>query len=163
MQQDLENSELVLADEDGRIVYKKYYDLMPNHVQIEFGEAVPPDDYILTIRKNGEMLFRQSLKNKRTNIVQTFEISDNQLLEDDINVFPNPYIDNFNIQVKKELKDVVLLMTDFQGRVVYRRDFRYLTGKTQIDMGATLPPGVYLLILRGTDKILLRKKIVAQK
>lgn len=163
MQQELENAELTLADEDGRIVYRKFYTLMERQVLIEFDETLPPADYTLTIKKVNEVIFRQSLISRHNNFTKTIEVSDNEILEGEINVFPNPYIDNFNIQVKKELKDVVLLMSDFQGRIVYRKDFRSLNGKTQIDLGATLPAGVYLLVLRDANKILVRKRVIAQK
>ena len=65
--------------------------------------------------------------------------------------------------MKKELKNVVLLMMDLNGRVVYKREFAQMMGRTQIDMGNTLSAGVYLLVIRNTKEILFRQRVIAQK
>ena len=78
-------------------------------------------------------------------------------------LFGYPYVDNITIEMKKELANVVLLLMDLQGRVVYRKDYSEMSGKNNIDFGRTLAAGVYLVVIRNNKEILFRQRVVAQK
>ncbi|MEQ1675904.1 MAG: PKD domain-containing protein [Chitinophagaceae bacterium] len=163
MEREIQDAELILTGENGSVAYKKHYDIMQKTTQLNFGTTLMPADYILTIRNNEEILYRQQLIRQRTLVSKPISIGGEELLISDILLYPNPYVDNFNIELKKELKNVVLLMMDLNGRVVYKREFAQMMGRTQIDLGNTLSAGVYLLVIRNTKEILFRQRVIAQK
>lgn len=124
---------------------------------------LPPADYVLTIRNEEDIKFRQQLAAKKTSFKKELEVSGEGSPVNEIRVYPNPYVDNITIEMKRALDEVVLLLMDLQGRIVYRRDFHQMSGKNSIDLGRTLSAGVYLVVIRNSQEILFRERVVAQK
>jgi len=79
-----------------------------------------------------------------------------------LSIYPNPAHDFVNIIIKNQddyLKDLVLTITDINGRMVYNQELLLKAANTKIDINS-LKPGVYMLIIKSDEKISKQKLII---
>ena len=81
-----------------------------------------------------------------------------KLPDDKIKVFPNPSSGDFHISLPVVTEKISLLIFDNTGNLVETKD---LVSK-EISFGGSLKPGIYLVQLRNTNKILFEEKIVKE-
>ncbi len=68
----------------------------------------------------------------------------------DINIFPNPATEYFNIQSDKMIQRVTL--HDVTGRLVLKKSINFLGNKTSINTDL-LPEGIYWLSIYSDEKV----------
>lgn len=81
------------------------------------------------------------------------ELNDHSQL--DIRIYPNPFTDFLQIELKLERQEPVMLkILDILGKTVYQQCFALGTGLQLITIPATdLKPGMYLVSVRSSTKI----------
>ncbi|MBL7732441.1 MAG: PKD domain-containing protein [Chitinophagaceae bacterium] len=163
LKKEIPDGELILSDESGKLIYQKHYDLMEKNIVLSFGETLPPANYKLTIRDKEDIIYHGQLVNQKASFITSVHINEDVTAGQAISVYPNPYVDNFTIDVRRELKDVSLVMTDLHGRILYKKDFTSMYRQTRVDLGYLLAAGVYILIIRNKEGILFRQRIIARK
>lgn len=136
---------------------------MEKNIVLSFGETLPPANYKLTIRDKEDIIYHGQLVNHKASFITSVHINEDVTAGQAISVYPNPYVDNFTIDVRRELKDVSLVMTDLHGRILYKKDFTSMYRQTRVDLGYLLAAGVYILIIRNKEGILFRQRIIARK
>jgi len=73
-------------------------------------------------------------------------------------VYPNPFADELNVQLelKKNVSKMALVLYDLSGRVIMRKDFSNVNQgiwKQRLTIeGQTLKSGVYILQIQGADE-----------
>jgi len=91
-------------------------------------------------------------------VTNTLGIDDNQL-ENNLKVYPNPTSDILNIDLNKNISGIdKLQLYDVNGKLVYKQNLKNLTN-TKIDV-SQLSSGVYLLKIKTNDKTFNKKIIV---
>lgn len=91
---------------------------------------------------------------KLNSTLQTEEIGDDY----DFIVYPNPFNDNLNIQLPKNIKgDYVVKLTDLTGRIVSTQNKKSTDSKSLFY--SFLPRGIYVLSIESNGKTLAKKVI----
>ena len=82
------------------------------------------------------------------------------LLEDSINVSPNPFRSNFEITINTEDKDQAnLVITNMLGQIVYSRGFQMQPGNNVLTINPDIAHGTYILKIIMTNKVVSKKII----
>jgi serine protease AprX len=95
----------------------------------------------------------------------TFSLTDACTLGDRLIVSPNPFRNNINIILgtTKEISRLSISLTDMTGRILYKYEGSKSAGNFNLNIpSVSLPPGIYLLTVRDSKKILFTKKVVKQ-
>ncbi|WP_104808213.1 LamG-like jellyroll fold domain-containing protein [Polaribacter filamentus] len=80
------------------------------------------------------------------------------LLEDSINVSPNPFRSNFEITINTEDKDQAnLIITNMLGQIVYTRGFQMQPGNNVLTINPDIAHGTYILKITMTNKVVSKK------
>ncbi len=75
-----------------------------------------------------------------------------------ISVYPNPVVENLNVQTGKNLKNAHIRIFNEMGQVVYDRTFDNISKNETIDLKA-IPSGVYLVFIKSDEGIVTKKII----
>ncbi|TVQ47848.1 MAG: T9SS C-terminal target domain-containing protein [Saprospirales bacterium] len=75
-----------------------------------------------------------------------------------ISIFPNPTSSEINIHFVEEKKDVELIITDNQGRMIMMKEYDRIT---QISENLKMPSGIYYISI-GTDKGQVSSKLIIE-
>lgn len=82
------------------------------------------------------------------------------LLEDSINIFPNPFHRNFEITINTEDKDQAnLVVTNMLGQIVYTHGFEMQSGNNVLTINPDIARGTYILKITMTNKVVSKKII----
>jgi hypothetical protein len=76
-------------------------------------------------------------------------------VEPGVRVLPNPTTGSVKIQFS-EFAPELLTVTDVTGKIVTEQR---LNGEKQIELVLEIPPGVYFLVLRGGEDLVVRRMI----
>lgn len=84
----------------------------------------------------------------------------NELLEDEISVYPNPATDQLQVQFSKELGlGTSLSIQDLSGRTILKDDLPNSVGGVRTYQVSNLPSGIYLIRITN-DKTNITKKLI---
>jgi hypothetical protein len=73
-------------------------------------------------------------------------------------IYPNPVVDQLNIQLSEKLNNVNVKIFDQAGQISYDKKFNTMNAKQTIDM-KTFPAGVYMIYIKS-DEGTITKKII---
>jgi hypothetical protein len=94
--------------------------------------------------------------------LQTITSAPEQLLVDDINLFPNPASDYFTLSTQGNYTKAEVVIYSVQGALISKQTLP-LTNNTRVDLEG-LSNGLYSVLLTNADgKILGKKKLVIAK
>lgn len=80
--------------------------------------------------------------------------------EDDINIFPNPFTNGFEIKIPENMKGSRLIIRDLLGKIV----FQNLISESKIELFNVISQnGIYFCEINRNNVILFRSKIVCQQ
>ena len=79
-------------------------------------------------------------------------------LNDAVSFYPNPVVDNLNIKLNKNLKNVDLTVFNQMGQTVIKKDYKSLKNLQSIDF-RSLPSGTYMVYLKSDEGIISQKII----
>lgn len=129
-----------------------------NVEQVFIENPIAGQQYTITVSHKGNL----------TNGAQDFALVitgiDSPMSTDDvvqsqaINIYPNPVVDNLNLQTSENLTNVEVRIIDTIGNVVMNETFKSLNTVQRINM-SHLPAGVYLAYIKS-DKGVVTKKII---
>jgi hypothetical protein len=82
------------------------------------------------------------------------------LLNDNINISPNPFRNNFEITIDTKDKDRAnLVITNMLGQIVYARGFQTQAGNNVLTINPDIAHGTYILKITTTNKVVSKKII----
>ena len=118
---------------------------------------------LITILENwgGECFGFAEIKFQVTNPVTVKEDTNNQLII--ANTYPNPFKDNFNINIQSsENENIYLNLTDVYGRNIFRKKISpdKLINDINIDV-KNLPESIYILQIRQGEYVISKRLIKA--
>ncbi|MDO6390835.1 hypothetical protein Q4E40_11910 [Pontibacter sp. BT731] len=135
------------------------------------GVLLEQQTQIITIVKAGTYTVRvqnsegcSSVLSDALEVVQQKEEEDVQpeeVIPDGVNIALRPGERQLILSSKEALPKALLLMTDLQGREVYRKEILQLNKPVALDLGR-LPDGIYMLLLHTPDQY-LKKKVLLQR
>jgi thiol-disulfide isomerase/thioredoxin len=98
------------------------------------------------------------------NLNVTSSIQDQLLDENVVNVYPNPFSDQTNIEINlAERSDVSIEVLDAMGKMVASRDYGSLTGNVNLPfMANDLSNGIYFIHVKVNDMISTEKVTIAR-
>ncbi len=80
-----------------------------------------------------------------------------------LSIYPNPFSKNLNVEFSTDNKaDVNMEIIDISGRVVYRKDFRSIVGKNQVEINTQTNisgSGTFFLKIASGNNVLIKKII----
>ena len=77
-----------------------------------------------------------------------------------VNIFPNPVVDNFNVEIPNSLTGSQLVLRNVQGQIVFSK---MLTQEMNTFNASSIPAGVYVMQLKGKDWSVSQKWIKLNK
>ncbi|HEY6160431.1 MAG TPA: T9SS type A sorting domain-containing protein [Bacteroidia bacterium] len=84
----------------------------------------------------------------------------NELAGNSVKIFPNPSTDHFTIQLKNDVRDAELILTDISGREVARLE--NVNGRNIPVNNGDLAPGIYLFTVKGKNGSVVNGKMEVQ-
>jgi hypothetical protein len=79
-------------------------------------------------------------------------------LNDAVNIYPNPVVDNLNIQLSKNLNNATVKIFNPMGEIAYDKKFATFNGKQSIDM-KSFPAGIYMVYIKSDEGTITKKVI----
>lgn len=130
--------------------------IIDNVEQIFIENPVAGETYNLTVSHKGNLTNSKQVFalviNGVTDVLGTKDVD----LTDKINIFPNPVVDQLNIQLDPSLKNAQVRIFDTMGGVVYNNNA--FNNTEQINM-SSFPSGIYMVYIKS-DQGTTTKKII---
>ena len=132
--------------------------IVDNVEQVFIENPVAGQTYTLTVGHKGSLTNNsQQFAIVITGIESVMGTTDVNL-DDVIALYPNPVIDNLNIQTTKTLKNAQVKVFNQMGQIVYMNEFDSLKNKQNINL-SSFPSGTYMIYIKSDEGVITKKII----
>lgn len=131
--------------------------VVDNVEQVFIESPVAGQTYTVTVNHKGTLASAQNFALVITGVNATMGTAEVDL-SDVVSIYPNPVIDNLNIQLSKKLSNVDVKVFNQMGQIVYGNKFESLKNKETIDF-KSFPSGTYMVYIKSNEGLITKKII----
>lgn len=132
--------------------------IVDNIEQVYIENPVAGQQYTITISHKGSLTDNQQNYALVVTGVNS-EMATNEVnLNQSVNVYPNPVVDNLNLQITDKLTNATVRVFNPMGQVLYQNEYKSLTSTQNIDF-KSIPSGVYLVYIKSDEGTITKKVI----
>ncbi|SMC42982.1 S8 family peptidase [Moheibacter sediminis] len=132
--------------------------VVDNIEQVYIENPVAGQQYTITISHKGSLTDGQQNYALVVTGVNS-EMATNEVnLNQSVNVYPNPVIDNLNFQITDKLTNATVRVFNPMGQVVYQNEYKSLNNTQSIDF-KSIPSGIYMVYIKSDEGTITKKVI----
>lgn len=132
--------------------------IVDNVEQVYIENPVAGQQYTITISHKGNLTDGQQNYALIATGVNAEMATNDVNLNNVVNVYPNPVVDNLNLQITDKLNNATVRVLNQMGQVVYQNEHKSLNSNQVIDF-KSIPSGVYLVYIKSDEGIITKKVI----
>ena len=131
--------------------------IVDNVEQVYIESPVAGQTYTVTVSHKGSLAASQKFALVITGVDSTMGTEDVSL-DDVVAIYPNPVVNQLNIQLSKQLNHAEVKVFNQMGQIVYGNKFDSLKNKESIDF-KSLPAGTYMVYIKSDEGVITKKVI----